>query len=246
MPAEVKPRTTTCNDRGVIGRVGRIVRKSSSALLAFPCVALGVSRWFNQRGPAIPATPLDLMLLLIPLSSTQEAFRSRAQLCRSLAKNASRRRSYLWFQTHCLHLKKIDGLGLQVIENSGGQATAEHQHGVKVDAIGLDVRHHCANGVWPCTTYFSCGALCFRNKSRIHILSASFCSFRRMPAAESSASELRRKGGSEPLRPDVDSALSPCALASIRALRRPFRPPIGRAPNDDVAVSFAHILSEPD
>ena len=41
-------------------------------------------------------------------------------------------------------------------------------------------------------------------------------------AAESSASELRRKGGSEPLRPDVDSALSPCALASIRALRRPF------------------------
>jgi hypothetical protein len=134
----------------------------------------------------------------------------------------SRRRSYLWFQTHGLHLKKIDGLGLQVIENSGGQATAEHQHGVKVDAIGLDVRHHCANGVWPCTTYFSCGALCFKNKSRIHILSASFCSFRRMPAAESSASELRRKGGSEPLRPDVDSALSPCALASIRALRRPF------------------------
>jgi hypothetical protein len=88
MPAEVKLRTTTCNDRGVIGRVGRIVRKSSSALLAFPCVALGVSRWFNQRGPAIPATPLDLMLLLIPLSSTQEAFRSRAQLCRSLANNA--------------------------------------------------------------------------------------------------------------------------------------------------------------
>lgn len=65
-------------------------------------------------------------------------------------------------------------------------------------------------------------------------------------AAESSASELSRKGGSEPLRPDVDSALSPCALASIRALRRPSRPPIGRAPNDDVAVSFAHILSELD
>ena len=65
-------------------------------------------------------------------------------------------------------------------------------------------------------------------------------------AAESSASELSRKGGSEPLQPDVDSALSACALASIRALRRPSRPPIGRAPNDDVAVSFAHILSEPD
>jgi hypothetical protein len=218
---------------------------SSSALLAFPCVALGVSRWFNQRGPAIPATPLDLMLLLIPLPFAAEGLWDPRSTLSPAREQRSRRRSYLWFQTHGLHLKKIDGLGLQVIENSGGQATAEHQHGVKVDAIGLDVRHHCANGVWPCTTYFSCGALCFRNKSRIHVLSASFCSFRRMPAAESSASELRRKGGSEPLRPDVDSALSPCALASIRALRRPFWPPIGRAPNDDVAVSFAHILSEP-
>jgi hypothetical protein len=31
-------------------------------------------------------------------------------------------------------------------------------------------------------------------------------------AAESSASELNRKGGSEPLRPDLDSALSPAHL----------------------------------
>ena len=138
MPAEVKLRTTTCNDRRVIGRVGRIVRKSSSALLAFPCVALGVSRWFNQRGPAIPATPLDLMLLLIPLSSTQEAFRSRAQLSRSLAKNVLADVHICGFKL--MALKKIDGLGLQVIENSGGQATTEHQRGVDVDAIGLHVR----------------------------------------------------------------------------------------------------------
>jgi len=47
---------------------------------------------------------------------------------------------YLAFQTHGLHLKKIDGLGLQVVENSGGQATTQHQRSVDVDAIGLYVR----------------------------------------------------------------------------------------------------------
>jgi hypothetical protein len=52
----------------------------------------------------------------------------------------SRGRSYLLFQTHGLHLKKIDGLGLQVIENSRGEPTTEHQRGVDVDAIGLHVR----------------------------------------------------------------------------------------------------------
>jgi len=52
----------------------------------------------------------------------------------------SRGRLYLLFQTHGLHLKKIDGLGLRVFENRGSQATTEHQRGVDVDAIGLHVR----------------------------------------------------------------------------------------------------------
>ena len=38
------------------------------------------------------------------------------------------------------HLKNIDRAGLLLIENSGGQATAVHQRGIEIDAIGLHVR----------------------------------------------------------------------------------------------------------
>ena len=43
-------------------------------------------------------------------------------------------------------------------------------------------------------------------------LTGGYEATRQANAAESSASELRRKVGSEPLRPDVDSALSPAHL----------------------------------
>jgi len=81
------------------------------------------------------------MLLLFPLPIAAECVSVRAQFSHPFCEERSRGRSYLLFQTHGLHLKKIDGLGLQVPENSGGKATTEHPRSVDVDAIGLDVRH---------------------------------------------------------------------------------------------------------
>ena len=81
------------------------------------------------------------MLLLLPLPFAAEGESDPRSTLSPAREERSRGRSYLLFQTHGLHLKKIDGLGLQVTENSGGKATTEHQRSVDVDAIGLDVRH---------------------------------------------------------------------------------------------------------
>ena len=96
---------------------------------------------FNQRGLTINASPLNLMLLLLPLSLDAGGVSEPRPTLSLLREKRSRGRLYLLFQTHGLHLKKIDGLGLRVLESRGGQATTEHQRGVDVDAIGLHVRH---------------------------------------------------------------------------------------------------------
>ena len=127
-----------------------IVRLSSSALLAFPGVPLGASRSVQSMPPGHSRVTLQFMLLMLLCPTPQKAFRSRAQPSRPLAMNVLADVHIVvphsWpspeeDRTHGLHLKKIDGLGLQVIENSGGKATTENQRGVDVDAIGLDVRH---------------------------------------------------------------------------------------------------------
>jgi hypothetical protein len=141
------------------------------------------------------------MLLLLPLSSTQEAFRSRAQLCRSFAKNVLADVyiccSKLMVFGHTPVRKpdvQSNRINIDTALVFGGRLTAAVFEDSQAEAVDLL-------------------QVCFKNKSRIHILSASLCSFSRMPGRI----PLERSSGACPRRKSAmqRSSTPICARTSL-------------------------------